>query len=78
MNRGYKILHWFAGYNRPLEVEGNANNFVHTLRSFRRDTLEHLQHFVQGTFRKDCAASIEAEERIWSPTMKKGDECVDR
>lgn len=67
----------FTDYNHPLEVEARANEFLHTLSSFPKETLEQLQQLVQGTFQKELGASNATERSIWSPIVKKADEHVD-
>lgn len=52
--------------------------FFHTPSSFSDETLVQLQHLVQCTLRKECVESIATEERIRSPTLKKGDKRIAR
>lgn len=72
--RSYTVLHGFADFDHLVKLEAIVNHFLHIQKSLPKETLEQQQ--PQGTFDKDCLASRATEERVWSPTMNLGDQCV--
>lgn len=64
VNRRYTILPWFADYNRSLQVEASANDFVRTPGSIPEEALKQLQQFVKWKLQKESAASTASEQRM--------------